>query len=287
MKYNFETIKTKLDKGVLFATVSNPPCNVMSVQMMLDLTKLGEQTAVDDDVRVIVLQSADPEFFIVHFDANVVLKKPISGLPKRPLEFPPLTKMVVVFRDNPKASLVKIAGFAGGGGSEIASSCDMRFGVRGKAIFNQMEVPIGIIPGASGSQNWPRLVGRGRALEVILGADNIDAETAEKWGFLNRSFETVEEMNSFVDALAYRIAKWPPHAVAIAKESIGYMDPHWRNNLMEETHITQFGFQYPITKRLVRKLLEHGAQTRDGEKRINEICVEIADEVATEDKNLS
>jgi len=282
MEYSFNTISAVLDRGVLFATISNPPCNVMSIQMMVDLTKLGEQIAADDTVCVLVLQSADPDFFIVHFDTPVVIEKSIEGLPKKPLELTPLYKMCSVFHDNPKPSLVKISGRAGGGGCEIASSCDMRFGVRGKTLFNQMEVPLGLIPGGSGTQNLPRHMGRGRALEVILGGDDFDADTAEKWGFLNRAFDTVEDMNNFVDALAFRIARWPSHAVALAKESVGNAELPWRQGLLEETFLAQFTLRNPITKQLLRKFMELGAHTREGEKRVSQLCVEVAEAVAAE-----
>lgn len=282
MTYRFDTITGTLERGVLFATLDNPPCNVMTLQVMSDLTELGRKIATDDSVRVLVLQSLDPEFFVVHFDTLVVIQKSIEGLPKRSRELSPLQAMCAVLRDNPKPSLVKIAGRAGGGGSELASSCDMRFGVRGKTLLNQMEVPLGLLPGASGSQNLPRLMGRGRALEVILGGDVLDAETAERWGYLNRIFDTVEEMNSFVDTLAFRIAKWPPHAVALAKESVGNIDLPWRQGLLEEQLLAAHAVRDPATKRLLRKYMELGAHTRDGEACMGALLIKVAEALATE-----
>ena len=108
MTYRFDTITGTLDRGVLFATIGNPPCNVMSVQMMSDLTELGQRISADDSVRVLVLQSQDPEFFIAHFDTPVVIQKSIEGLPKRARELSPLQAMCAMLRDNPKPSLVKI-----------------------------------------------------------------------------------------------------------------------------------------------------------------------------------
>lgn len=282
MTYHFDTITCTLDRGVLFATIGNPPCNVMSVQMMSDLTELGQRISADDSVRVLVLQSQDPEFFIAHFDTPVVIQKSIEGLPRRARELSPLQAMCAMLRDNPKPSLVKIGGRAGGGGSELASSCDMRFGVRGKTVINQMEVPLGLLPGASGSQNLPRLMGRGRALEVILGGNDLDAETAERWGFLNRIFDTVEEMDSFVDALSFRIAKWPPHAVALAKESVGNIDLPWRQGLLEEQLLAAHAVRDPATKRLLRKFMELGAHTRDGEARMGALLLKVAAALAAE-----
>lgn len=287
MTYRFDTLTGTLDRGILFATIDNPPCNIMSVQMMADLTELGQRIATDDSVRVLVLQSQDPDFFVAHFDTSVVIQKTIEGLPRRSRVLSPLQAMCAGLRDNPKPSLVKIAGCAGGGGSELASSCDMRFGVRGKTLINQMEVPLGLLPAACGSQNLPRLMGRGRALEVILGGDDLDAETAERWGYLNRIFDTVEEMNSFVDALAFRIAKWPHHAVALAKESVGNIDLPWRQGLLEEQLLAAHAVRDPATKRLLRKFMELGAHTRDGEACMGALLIKVAEALAAESETKS
>lgn len=279
MTYQFDTIAVTIDRSVLFATVSNPPCNILTVKMLLELTELGTTSATDNNVRVIVLQSDNPDFFIAHFDATVLVDQPLDPLPKEAI----FHTLGASFRNNPKPSLVKIANRAGGGGCEIASSCDMRFGVRGSSILNQMEVPLGILPGGTGSQNLPRLMGRGRALEMILGADDIDAETAEKWGYFNRIFDTTAAMNNFVDALAYRIAKWPPHAVALAKESVNNTDDlTWKGGLKEEFLLVNQAKLDPITNKLLRKFLDLGGQTPDAEKRIGQLCVDVADAVAND-----
>src|SRR5205823_1653710 len=110
-------------------------------------------------------------------------------------------------------------------------SVDMRFGALGKTKINQMEVPLGILPGGTGTQRLPRLMGRGRALEVILGGDDLDAETAEKWGYLNRALPP-DELGPFVDRLAYRIASFPAAAVALAKEAVLNAELPWRDGLI-------------------------------------------------------
>ena len=121
-------------------------------------------------------------------------------------------------RTMPKATIAVIEGRVGGGGSELALSCDMRF-AGPSAVFSQPEVALGIIPGGSGTTRLPRLIGRSRALEVILGCDEIDAATAERWGWVNRVLPT-DELAMFVDRLADRIAGFPAHAVAAAKASV-------------------------------------------------------------------
>ena len=118
----------------------------------------------------------------------------------------------------PKATIAVIEGRVGGGGSEVALSCDMRF-ASPDAVFNQPEVALGIIPGGSGTVRLPRLVGRARALEVILGCDDVDAATAQAWGWVNRTLAP-DALHAHVDRLARRIAGFPPHAVAAAKASV-------------------------------------------------------------------
>ena len=107
--------------------------------------------------------------------------------------------------------MAKIAGRVGGGGAELSASLDMRFGAIGRTVVNQMEVALGILPGGTGTQRLPRLVGRGRALEMVLGCDDVDAVTAERWGYLNRALPP-DELDPFVDRLARRIASFPSEA---------------------------------------------------------------------------
>lgn len=279
MIYRFETISVTVDRGVLFATVSNPPCNILSVPMMFELTQLAKVIVDDDEVRVLVLQSDNPDFFIAHFDAQAVIDIPMDQSPERSTNLSALHAMCAGFYENPKPSLVKIAGRAGGGGSELASSCDMRFGVRGKTVLNQMEVPLGILPAGSGTQNLTRLMGRGRALEMILGAADIDADVAASWGYLNRVFSSADEMNEFVDSLAFRIAAWPPYAVGLAKEAVGKANLDWREGLLEEHVLGVRTLQHPEAKRSLRAFLERGGETVEGEMRVADLAHEVADVV--------
>ena len=173
----FETLKLDQQNGVCFVTIDNPPVNVMTPRLYQELVAVTEQVEGDDSIRVVVFQSADPDFFIAHFDVNAILTFPSDTPAVKAETLSPFHMMCERVRTMPKATIVKMAGRAGGGGNEFAASCDMRFGVRHKTIINQMEVPLGILPGGSGSQRLPRLVGRGRALEICLGGDDIDAET--------------------------------------------------------------------------------------------------------------
>ena len=152
----------------------------------------------------------------------------------------------------------------------------MRFGIKGVTRINQMEVPLGILPGGSGTQNLPRLIGRGRAMEVILGGDDLDAETAEQWGYLNRVFANQNELNEFVDNLAARIALWPAQAIALAKQSVLNSELSMEEGLREEAYLFQETLRLPEAQALMRAALASGAQTREGELRINDLVREVA-----------
>ena len=182
MAYDLSLVHVEVTGGIATATIDNPPINLMTLALFGQLAALTEQVEQDPDVRVLVVRSADPDFFIAHFDVELILQFPTSGPVERETEHNTFHQMCERLRTMPKATICVIAGRVGGGGSEFAASCDMRFGLLGRTVVNQMEVPIGILPGGTGTQRLPRLLGRGRALEVILGGADLDAATAERWG---------------------------------------------------------------------------------------------------------
>ena len=275
MPYDYETLKTKFDKGIMTATISNPPVNVMTGALYMDLVGFATEVEQDESVKVVVFQSADPDFFIAHYDVETLLKMPIDSPAEKSPDLSEFHEMCERVRTMPKATIVKMAGRAGGGGNEFAASCDMRFGVKGKTIINQMEVALGILPGGTGTQRLPRLVGRGRAMEVVLGADDLDAQTAEKWGYLNRIFDTQRELDDYVDRLAHRIALWPTHAVGLAKQSVLNAELPVVEGLQEEAFLFQQTLRDPSATANMKKALELGAQTRQGEMRIADLCMDV------------
>lgn len=277
MSYDYPLIHTRLDRGVLNATIDNPPINLLTPQLFGQLNALTQEAAADDDVRVLVLDSANPEFFIAHYDLEAILRFPTDGEAVRGTELGGFHVMCERVRTMAKPTLVKIAGRVGGGGSEFSASCDMRFGVLGRTVVNQMEVALGILPGGTGTQRLPRLLGRSRALEVILGSDDLDAETAERWGYLNRAFADESSMNAFVDRLALRIAGFPREAVALAKVSVLDAEPPFEAGLIEEAYRFQQSVRTQGAQQNMRDALAAGAQTRDGELRMGELCQELAE----------
>jgi enoyl-CoA hydratase/carnithine racemase len=256
-------IDMTLERGVLTARLSNPPCNVISTDLHGEIDTLERRIRTDDAVRVVILASRDADFFLAHYDVAYAADRPAPEEPQTDLNA--FQEMCARFRESPKPVIACIAGRTGGGGIELAASCDMRFGVRGRTVFNQMEVALGILPAGGGTQNLAELIGRGRAMEMVLGCDDIDADTAAQWGLLNRVFDTAAEMEAFVAALARRIAAWPPTAVSRAKQAIDLGAPDWRDRLLGENRLCYEAMRHPDRSRLMQAFMAAGGQTPEGE----------------------
>jgi len=278
MAYDYELLRVRCEGGVAFATLDAPPLQIMTLPLFGELRRFADEVAADPAVRVVVLRSDDPDFFIAHFDVEAILGFPTEGPAPRParVEENPFHALCERFRTMPKATIAEIAGRVGGGGSELALAFDMRFGARGQTRVSQPEVAIGILPGGGGTQRLPRLLGRGRALEVILGCDDLDAETAERFGYLNRALPPAE-LRPFVERLARRIARWPPGAVARAKAAVDAAEPR-TEGLLEESRLFQECLRSEEAPRLMRRFLARGGQTRDAELRLAELAFELGED---------
>ncbi|MCO4832270.1 MAG: enoyl-CoA hydratase/isomerase family protein [Acidimicrobiaceae bacterium] len=273
----YTMLHVEIEDGVAFATIDAPPMNVMVRDLFSQLAKFGNAVAVDDNVRAVVLRSDDPDFFIAHFDVSLISTFPFETPAEKPTELGGFHLMCETYRTMPKPTIAEIAGRVGGGGNELAMSCDMRFGAIGKTVINQMEVPLGILPGGTGTQRLPRLVGRGRAMEIILGGVDIDAETAEAWGMLNRALPP-EELRPHVTALAKRIAGYPPIAVAAAKASVANTDTmSLHDGMLEEAFLFQQTLRDPEARRRMERFIEVGGQTRDGEMNLIDTIDKLAE----------
>jgi enoyl-CoA hydratase/carnithine racemase len=273
MAYSYERISVKIDGGVAFATMSNPPINIITMELAGELAQLATEVAKDDAIRAVVLRSDDPDFWLAHFDVAAIVDFPTDGVAplNREVNDNFYHAMCETYRTMPKATIAEINGRVGGGGSEIAMSCDMRFGALGKTIINQPEVALGILPGGTGTQRLPRLIGRGRALEVILGCDDLDAATAERWGYLNRALPPAE-LRPFVTRLARRIASFPAPAIAAAKRATLASDASWERGLIEESHLFQVLLRTKEAPLAMKKFLASGGQTREGENKLGKLC---------------
>ena len=270
MSYDgYELLRIELKDRVATATVDAPPINVMTLSLFGEIARFGQQVGDDDEVRVVVLESANPDFFIAHFDVAAILEFPIDSQAQRSPDNA-FHQMCERFRTMPKVTIAQIEGRVGGGGCELIQAFDMRFGVLGKTTINQMEVPIGILPGGGGTQRLPRLVGRGRALEIILGGEDLDAETAERWGLLNRAL-AADEIGTFVEALAHRIASFPAAALELAKQSVNAAELPLAEGLVEEAYLFQRLLRTQDAQRNMRRFLELGGQTREGELEVADL----------------
>lgn len=263
-EYRYQCLRVSVEQGVAWVTIDHPPINLFDRALMLDVHHFGKAVAGDDRVRVIVFQSADPEFFIAHAD--------VVGIQSLPREVPPRSPtlgffhaMVERYRTMPKVSIAKIEGRARGGGSEFVLSLDMRFGALGRAVLGQPEVALGLIPGGSGTQRLPRLVGRGRALEIVLGCEDFPADLAERYGYLNRALPA-DELGPFVERLAHRIAAFPPESIALAKASLdAAMELPTAEGLLEEAHRLARSVATEAAQRRMQRFLDLGGQTREVE----------------------
>jgi len=219
-----------------------------------------------------VLRSATPGFFIAHFDVTLIQRLPTDAAPATELN--DFHAMCEAFRTMPKATIAVIEGRVGGGGSELTLSCDMRFAALGRAVFNQPEVALGIIPGGTGTQRLPRLMGRSRALEAILGCDDVDAALAERWGWVNRALPA-GELWPFIERLSGRIASFPPHAVAAAKASVLLAEKDIGTDLLAEAALFNGTLSEPAARQAMQRFLAGGGQTRDGEVRLGSLIEEL------------
>ena len=262
---------------VVTATVDNPPINLITLELYAELARLSEEVAADPDALVFILKSANPDFFLAHFDVAAILSFPIDKPASREDgENNAYHAMTERFRLMDKVTIAQIEGRVGGGGSELAMAFDMRFGVTGKTIINQMETPLGILPGGGGTQRMPRLIGYNRAIEVILGGIDLDADTAERWGYLNRALAP-GEIEAHVAALARRIASFPPEAVRLAKQSINAADKPLADGLRNESYLFQQLIRTASGRRNMTRFLEIGGQTREGELKVAELSAALGE----------
>ena len=199
-------------------TFDHPPLNVFGPETIPQLNAIITALETDDHVKVVVFDSAVEGFFLTHYDFLAPLEDSTS-IPPGPTGLQALPDMLARLSRAPVVSIVSIRGRATGVGSELALASDMRFASREKAILSQWEVGAGLVPGGGPMARLPRLVGRGRALEILLGADDVRGDLAERYGYVNRSFPDAE-LDSFVDALAMRIASFDKQAIADTKRLV-------------------------------------------------------------------
>jgi enoyl-CoA hydratase/carnithine racemase len=260
---DYQRLKVTIDSGVAFISINHPPINLLDEVLSPELDKLGRELETDESVRVIVLQSALPDFFIAHSGLGRV--GAASKLVSHTRSFR-LTQMIGErFRNMPKVTIAKIEGRCRGGGSEIALAADMCFAAIGKAVFGHPEVAVGLVPGGGATQRLPRLMGRARALEVLLSCNDFSAELAELYGYINRALPA-DQLTPFVEKLAYRIASFPAHTIAHVKAAVD-MGAYGSlaEGLLVEAHESDLSVANEVSQARVKEALKVGAETYAGE----------------------
>lgn len=256
-----------IENGVANITFNNPPVNVLSGSLMKLLTEV--LNGLSSDVKVIVFDSANPDFFIAHVDINIldereVLNELQQSAPEGLNIFQAVGEML---RNLPQVTIVKLKGIARGGGAEFVAAADMSFAVLEKGKLAQCEALMGIIPGGGATQYLPAKMTRGRALEIILGADLFDAATAAQYGWINRALPD-DEIDSFVDQLAKNIAALEDGIISTTKKVLaaGFKAEHDGWAALAFT---------PGTAEIMTKAMENGAQTVAGELELESLLRRI------------
>jgi enoyl-CoA hydratase/carnithine racemase len=267
-----QKLRVAVEGGAATVWIDNPPINLFDLPMYLEMQRVAAELEADEEVRVVVLRSAVPGWFIAHFDVSLIQHIP-TGLPA-PEVLNDFHAMCERLRTMPKATIAVLEGRAGGGGSELALSCDMRFAARGQAVLNQPEVALGILPGGSGTQRLARLCGRSRALEIVLGCDDVDADLAERYGWVNRTFDP-GELWPFVDRLTTRIAAFPAHAVAAAKSLVLRAEKDVVSDLLAEGAAFNRTLADDTTRAAMERFLATGGQTPEVESRLGEAAHDL------------
>ena len=257
-----ETLNIRQDGPVLFAEISCPPMNLLGPELVRDLVSLIQRAEADAAVRVLVFTSADPEYFISHVDLTRIAEyreeaARLTGEPSIALLFHHLSASRLV-------TIAQIEGRVRAAGSEFILACDMRFAARESAIFAQFEPAFGLIPGGGAAQHLARLMGRGRALEVMLSADDYDAELAERYGWVNRALPAAE-LGAFVSALAHRIAKFPAAGHAVVKDRVNTIALAPADDFRRDSDLFGQGVAEPEAQARIRTAVQRGLQTRDAE----------------------
>ena len=238
-----------------------PPFNVMDATIFEGLQDLLARMDSSPSLRVVVFESANPEFYLAHFDltgklGNITTAVGRSGLPI-------LMDTFVRFTTSPVVSIAKIRGCVRGACSEFVLACDMRFASRENTRLGQPEVGVGLHPGGGGAERLPHLVGRGRALEIVLGGNDFDGDTAERYGYVNRSLPDTE-LDGFVDALARRVASFDGRAIAAAKNLVNQVSLPSADRLLDALNSFQTSLTWSEAQQRIQALLERGLQ-RDGD----------------------
>jgi len=269
-----ETLALSREGAVLFVDISAPPMNLLGPGLVRDLVSLIQVTEADEALRVLVFRSADPDYFISHVDVTRIgeyreATAKLTGEPSLGLLFRHLSASRLV-------SIAQIEGRVRGAGSEFVLACDLRFAARESAIFGQPEVGFGLLPGAGGIQHLTRLLGRARALEVILSGEDYDAELAERYGWINRALPAAA-LGDFVRSLARRIAGFPAAALVTIKDRVRAIALAPIEDFRRDSDLFLERARSPEAQKRTQIAMKRGFQTRDAEMALARFLDDLAD----------
>src|SRR6201988_136073 len=241
----------------------NPPLNIMDADMFEGLQDVLARMDASKSLRVVVFESANPDFYLAHFEVKDTARTLTLLKTVGPTGLPSLLDTFVRLTKSPIVSIAKIRGRARGVSSEFLLACDMRFASRENTALAQVEVGSGVHPGGGGTERLPALVGRGRALEIILGSNDFDGETAERYGYVTRALPDAE-LDRFVDALARRIASFDRRPIEAAKNLVNHVSLPPVDRLLDAITSFETALTWPETQQRIQALLERGLQ-REGD----------------------
>ena len=269
----FETLKASQEGAVLFAEIAAPPMNLLGPALVRDLVSLIQQAEADQALKVLVFKSADPDYFISHVD--------VTKIKEYRAEAAKLTgeaSIALLFRHLSASRLVTIAQIEGrvrAAGNEFVLACDMRFAARESAIFSQPEAAFGLVPGGGGAQHLARLIGRARALEVMLSAQDYDADLAERYGWINRALPA-QALGDFVRSLAHRIASFPAAGLVAVKDRVNAIALAPVEDFRRDSDLFGEGSRSPEAQSRFQAAFKRGFQTRDAELDLARLLGELA-----------
>ncbi|MEV0236439.1 enoyl-CoA hydratase/isomerase family protein [Nonomuraea sp. NPDC050786] len=271
----YSTLQATGENGVLRVILDNPPVNVLGAVMMREVRDLLAAVREDPSVKVIVFESANPEFFLAHVDIQVadrmdILQDLAASAPEGVNVFQLIGELI---RRQPQVTIVKLAGKARGGGAEFVAAADLAYAAEETAGLGQVEALMGITPGGGGTQYLRERVGRNRALEIVLTGDLVDARTAASIGWINRAIPAAH-LDAYVSDVASKIAALPDGVIAAAKKALPPTE--YGQGLIAENNAWAGLVGLPAAQRIMSTALTSGAQTPDGERDLEPLLRTIA-----------
>ena len=259
---------------MVFVEIAAPPMNRLGPELVRDLVSLIQQSEADDSIRVLVFKSADPDYFISHVDVTRIKEyrqeaAKLTGVPSIALLFRHLSASRLV-------TIAQIEGRVRAAGSEFVLACDMRFAARESAIFSQPEPALGVLPGGGASHHLARLMGRARALEVMLSAEDYDADLAERYGWINRALPAAT-LDDFVNSLAHRIAGFPVAGQLAVQDRINAITLAPAEDFRRDSDLFGEIVGAPEAQSQIQAAMKRGFQTRDGEMALARLLGDLAD----------